>query len=63
MTRLAASELKAMLSNSCGTPGWRWNSTGTCGLAQAQGVDEVFVTEDVELADLDVGGREAAWGR
>ena len=29
MTRRAAAESKAMKSNSCGTPGWRWNSTVT----------------------------------
>src|SRR5580692_2775521 len=30
---------------------------GYAGLAQAQGVGEVFVAEHVELGDLDVGGR------
>ena len=30
---------------------------GYAGLAEAQGVSEVFVAEHVELGDLDVGGR------
>jgi hypothetical protein len=30
---------------------------GYAGLAEAQGVGEVFVAEHVELGDLDVGGR------
>ena len=31
---------------------------GYAGLAEAQGVGEVFVAEHVELGDLDVGGRQ-----
>ncbi len=36
---------------------------GYAGLAEAQGVGEVFVAEHVELGDLDVGGRHAWPGR
>jgi hypothetical protein len=50
--------LKAMKSNSCQTPGVEGELEGDAGLAEARGVGEGLVAEDVELADLDVGGRQ-----
>jgi hypothetical protein len=35
---------------------------GYAGLAEAQGVGEVFVAERLELGDLDVGGRRPGRG-
>jgi hypothetical protein len=58
MARRAAVVLKAMKSNSCGAPGVKVELHGYAGLAEAQGVGEVFVAEHVELGDLDVGGRQ-----
>ena len=48
----------AMKSNSCGAPGVKVELDGYAGLAEAQGVGEVFVAEHVELGDLGVGGRQ-----
>ena len=57
MARRAAVVLKAMKSNSCGAA-VKVELDGYAGLAEAQGVGEVFVAEHAELGDLGVGGRQ-----